>query len=155
MENGRCGDIDGAGSSMLNSPATIRYGGGGCAVTFAERRNVDSTTFPVSTAIAVAEVTVEPGAMRELHWHPTQDEWAYYLLAMSASSLLRSVTYVENIGNTTLRFLEIFNTDRYQDISLQQWLALTPPDLVKAHLGLDDETISHLSKTKYTVVGPA
>ena len=28
---------------------------------------VDSTTFPVSTAIAVAEVTVEPGAMRELH----------------------------------------------------------------------------------------
>ena len=28
--------------------------------------------------------------------------------------------YVENTGNTTLRFLEIFNTDRYQDISLQQ-----------------------------------
>lgn len=28
---------------------------------------VDSTTFPVSIAIAVAEVTVEPGAMRELH----------------------------------------------------------------------------------------
>ena len=28
---------------------------------------VDSTTFPVSTQIAVAEVTVEPGAIRELH----------------------------------------------------------------------------------------
>ena len=58
---------------------------------------VDSTTFPVSTQIAVAEVTVEPGAIRELHvsdrvahscrtitelhtqWHPTQDEWTYYL----------------------------------------------------------------------------
>ena len=28
---------------------------------------VDSSTFAVSTAIAAAEVTVEPGAMRELH----------------------------------------------------------------------------------------
>lgn len=36
-----------------------------------------------------------------------------------------------------------------------QWLALTPPALVKAHLDLDDETIANLSKTKLTVVGPA
>ena len=35
-----------------------------------------------------------------------------------------------------------------------QWLALTPPALVKAHLNLDDETIAHLNKTKGTVVGP-
>ena len=39
--------------------------------------------------------------------------------------------YVENIGNTTLKFLEIFNADKYEDISLNQWLALTPPDVVK------------------------
>lgn len=82
--------------------------------------------------------------------------------------------YVENVGNTTLRFLEVFKTDRFEDISLNQarpsyhpsmccediewwgyakWLALTPPQLVKAHLGLDDETIARLSKTKNTVVG--
>jgi len=24
-------------------------------------------------------VTVEPGSMRELHWHPNADEWQYYL----------------------------------------------------------------------------
>jgi len=28
---------------------------------------VDSTTFKISTKIAMAEVTVEPGALRELH----------------------------------------------------------------------------------------
>ena len=28
--------------------------------------------------------------------------------------------YVENTGNTTLHFLEIFNTNRFQDISLNQ-----------------------------------
>ncbi|KAF8638235.1 hypothetical protein AX16_010533 [Volvariella volvacea WC 439] len=40
---------------------------------------VDSSTFKVSVAIAAAEVTVEPGAVRELHWHPTQDEWTFFL----------------------------------------------------------------------------
>ncbi len=69
-----------------------------------------------------------------------------------------------------MQFLEIFNaseysipyadrltytfTDLVQDISLQQWLALTPPELVKAHLGFDDTTIAHLNKTKQTVAAP-
>ena len=39
----------------------------------------DSTVFNVSTQIAVAEVTVYPGAMRELHWHPSQNEWGLFL----------------------------------------------------------------------------
>ncbi len=63
--------------------------------------------------------------------------------------------YVENTGNTTMRFLEIFATDRYQDISLAQWLALTPPALVQAHLQLDASTLASLSKNKAVVVGPA
>ena len=61
--------------------------------------------------------------------------------------------YVENTGNTTLRFLEIFNTDRFEDVSLAQWLALTPPALVKEHLQLSDSTISKFNKTKGVVVG--
>jgi len=58
---------------------------------------VDSSVFKISKTIAVADVTVEPGALRELHvsvgvflgskanfcviikWHPTQDEWLYAL----------------------------------------------------------------------------
>lgn len=137
---------------------------------------VDSTTFPVSIAIAVAEVTVEPGAMRELHWHPTQDEWSYFLegdgrvTLFAANGNARTFNYqagdvgfvpasfghyVENTGNTTMRFLEIFATDRYQDISLAQWLALTPPALVQAHLQLDASTLASLSKNKAVVVGPA
>ncbi|ESK87710.1 oxalate decarboxylase [Moniliophthora roreri MCA 2997] len=136
---------------------------------------VDSTTFKISTTIAAAEVTVEPGALRELHWHPTQDEWAFFLEGEARVTIFASQGnartfnfqsgdigyvpasmghYVENTGNTTLKFLEIFNTDRFQDISLTQWLALTPPELVKAHLGLDDETIANLNKTKATVVAP-
>ena len=81
--------------------------------------------------------------------------------------------YVENIGNTTLKYLEIFKSSSaqrfltapslaellfthaglYEDISLTQWLALTPPELVKAHLGFSNETIAKLSTTKHQVVG--
>lgn len=32
---------------------------------------VDSTTFAAASDIAAAEVVIEPGATRELHWHPT------------------------------------------------------------------------------------
>lgn len=138
---------------------------------------VDSTTFKVSTEIAVAEVEVEPGAIRELHWHPTQDEWSFFLQGEARVTLFASEQnsrtfnyqagdvgyvpasfghYVQNIGNTTLKYLEIFKSDRFQDISLNQWLALTPPEIVKALLGFDDETIKGLQewKVKPIVVGP-
>jgi oxalate decarboxylase len=40
----------------------------------------------------------------------------------------------------------------YADVSLDQWLALTPPELVKAHRKLDNETIAALHKQKFPVV---
>ncbi|KAL1949387.1 hypothetical protein VTO73DRAFT_8268 [Trametes versicolor] len=135
----------------------------------------DSRNFKAAKQIAVAEVMVEPGSMRELHWHPSDDEWTYFLegeariTLFAASSNARTFDYqagdvayipasyghyVENTGNTTLRFLEVLKTDVFQDISLNQWLALTPPELVKAHLQLSDETIGQLSKTKPVLVAP-
>jgi len=137
---------------------------------------VDSRTFKISTGIAAAEVTVEPGAIRELHWHPTQDEWSFFLegegriTIFAAQSTSRTFNYqagdigyvpasmghyVENTGNTTLRFLEISNSPIFEDISLSNWLALTPPALVQAHLGFDMATIALLPKTKPIVVGPS
>ncbi|KIP09753.1 hypothetical protein PHLGIDRAFT_28854 [Phlebiopsis gigantea 11061_1 CR5-6] len=134
---------------------------------------VDSSVFKASVAIAAAEVTVEPGAMRELHWHPTQDEWSFFLSGNARVTLFASQGsartfnyqagdvayipgsfghYVENTGNSTLHYLEIFNTDTFQDVSLSQWLALTPPAMIKATLNLDDDTIANLNKAKPVVV---
>ncbi|HEX3347995.1 MAG TPA: cupin domain-containing protein, partial [Acetobacteraceae bacterium] len=39
----------------------------------------DSHNFKASTTVAVAMVTVHPGGMREMHWHPNADEWQYYV----------------------------------------------------------------------------
>src|SRR6266404_3090095 len=38
-------------------------------------RVVDSHNFLASKNIASALVTVKPGGMRELHWHPNASEW--------------------------------------------------------------------------------
>ena len=56
--------------------------------------------------------------------------------------------YVENTGSAPLRFLEIFKSSYYADVSLNQWLALTPSDLVKVHLDLNQEFMDAFRKTK-------
>jgi len=134
---------------------------------------IDSTTFQISKTIAAADVIVDVGGLRELHWHPTQAEWTYFISGQArvtifaANGNARTFNYqagdigyvpaanghyVENIGNETLHFLEIFKTDKFQDISLNQWLALTPPALVKAHLNINDTTLALFNKTKQIVV---
>jgi len=60
--------------------------------------------------------------------------------------------YIENLGDTPLRFLEMFKATRFQDISLNQWLALTPPELVQAHLNLNKTMMRALRKRKWPVV---
>lgn len=39
---------------------------------------LDPETFPIAKGFSTALVTVEPGAMREMHWHTTSDEWVCY-----------------------------------------------------------------------------
>jgi oxalate decarboxylase len=136
-------------------------------------RIVDSRIFPASTTIAAALVEVNPGAMRELHWHPNVDEWQYYIEGQGrmgvfgASGQARTFDfragdvgyvpfamghYVENTGSQPLRFLEMFKSSYYADVSLDQWIALTPPELVQAHLRIDRQTIDALRKEKTPIV---
>jgi oxalate decarboxylase len=136
-------------------------------------RIVDSSTFPVSKTIAAALVEVDPGGMRELHWHPNTDEWQYYIEGQArmgvfgASGQARTFDfragdvgfvpfamghYVENTSDTPLRFLEMFKSSYFADVSLNQWMALTPSELVEAHLKLDRQVMDALRKTKAPVV---
>jgi oxalate decarboxylase len=136
-------------------------------------RIVDSSNFPASTTIAAALVEVDPGGMREMHWHPNADEWQYYISGKARMTVFGANGtantfdyqagdvgyipfpmghYIENRGRGTLRFLEMFRSDHYADVSLDQWLALIPPELVRAHLPVEKQTIAALSKRKRIVV---
>ena len=136
-------------------------------------RITDSSVFPASKNIAAALVEVEPGGMRELHWHPNTDEWQYYIEGQARMGVFAAAGqartfdfmagdvgyvpfamghYIENTGKTPLRFLEMFKSSYYADVSLDQWMALTPPELVEAHLNLDKQVMAALRKEKVPVV---
>ncbi|MFF2797020.1 oxalate decarboxylase family bicupin [Lysinibacillus xylanilyticus] len=136
-------------------------------------RIVDSTNFPISKNIAAALVEIKPGAMRELHWHPNNDEWQYYLqgqgrmTVFAANGVARTFDYragdvgyvpfanghyIQNTGTETLWFLEMFKSDRFQDVSLNQWMALTPTELVQSNLNIGPELLNVLRKEKWPVV---
>lgn len=136
-------------------------------------RIVDSSNFPISKKIAAALVEIKPGAMRELHWHPNNDEWQYYLAGQgrmtvfAGNGIARTFDYragdvgyvpfatghyIQNTGNETLWFLEMFKSDRFVDVSLNQWMALTPSNLVRNNLHVGSELLHALSKVKVPVV---
>ena len=129
-------------------------------------RITDSRNFPASKTIAAALVELEPGGLRELHWHPSGDEWQYYLEGEGRMTVFGSEGkartfdyrggdvgyvpvamghYIENTGSTTLRFLEVFRSGRFASFSLNQWMKLTPPELVRSHLDIDQSVIDGLS----------
>jgi len=151
---------------LTQQPVTQRTKGG-------EVRIIDSSLFKASTTIAAAIVTVHPGGMRELHWHPNADEWQYYIsgkgrmTVFATGSRARTADfeagdvgyvqqtlphYIENTGDTDLRFLEMFKSSFYQDLSLSEWLSHTPPELVMAHLNIDKATLDALPKEKLVIV---
>jgi oxalate decarboxylase len=136
-------------------------------------RITDSSNFPASKTIAAALVELEPGGLRELHWHPNTDEWQYYIEGQGRMGVFASSGqartfdfvagdvgyvpfamghYVENTGTTPLRFLEMFKSSYYADVSLNQWLALTPPSLIQAHMKIDPQTMQVFHDKKSPVV---
>jgi oxalate decarboxylase len=150
----------------LEQPVTKGMKGG-------EVRIVDSRNFKVSTTIAAAIVTVHPGGIRELHWHPNADEWQYFISGQGRMTVFatggRARTmdfqagdvgyiqktlphYVENTGSTDLKFLEMFRSSYYQDLALSEWLTHTPPELVAAHLNLDKATLDAIPKDEVVIL---
>jgi oxalate decarboxylase len=138
-----------------------------------ETRVVDSSNFPVSTNVAAAMVTIKPGGLREMHWHPNVSEWQYWIkgkgrmTVVTAEAKARTVDFrandvgfvpsmaghsIENTGTEDLIFLEMFRTSRYQDVSLNQWIARMPDKMAEAHLKLATRVIRSAPQDKRGVL---
>jgi oxalate decarboxylase len=138
-----------------------------------EVRIVDSRNFPVSKHIAAALVILKPGHMRELHWHPDASEWQYWIAGKGRMTVFFPVDnartmdfnsndigfvpnnaphYIENTGNADVVFLEMFATDRFSDVSLNQWLRRVPSEMLKAHLNIDKEMAMKIPSEKLEII---
>ena len=95
---------------------------------------VDPLTFPGAPNFSAALVTIKPGAMREIHWHPSSDEWSFFLAGKARATLLtppKTATtfdyaagdvgyfpksnshYVENVGDEDVVLLEVLQADHF------------------------------------------
>ena len=164
---GSVGKMANPSTFALSSMPPVRKTAGG------EVRIADSSNFKASTTIAAALVTVHPGGLREMHWHPNADEWQYYIAGQGEMTIFnvgpRAVTqnfkpgdigyvkkslghYIKNTGDTDLVFLEIFRAPRFEDVSLSDWLTHAPRSLVAQHLNIDPSVIARFPNNKPLVL---
>ncbi|MDB5461310.1 MAG: cupin [Caulobacteraceae bacterium] len=134
---------------------------------------IDTRNFPISANIAAAVVTIKPGGLRELHWHPTADEWQYWVQGAGRMTVFNTGPaattadfhpgdigyvkkglghYVENTGSTDIVMIETFKTDRFAEVSLAQWLACSPRQMVAETLRMDPRLIEQISKSRPDIV---
>src|SRR5277367_4960717 len=127
---------------------------------------IDSKNFPASAKIASAIVTVKPGCIREMHWHPNGSEWQYWikgkgrLTVFPGEEKARTMDfsandvgfvpnmaghYVQNTGDEDLVFLELFVAPEFQEISLNKWSRALPQQAATAHTNITKEDLGKIA----------
>ncbi len=133
----------------------------------------DSSNFKASKTVAAGLVTVKPGGLRTMHWHPNADEWQYFMKGSARMTVFNAGPaantanfhpgdigyvrkglghYVENTGTTDLVFLALFRAPYYEEVSFSDWLAGTPPEMVAATFNLDPTVVAKFPKGRANVV---
>src|ERR1700741_3533102 len=160
-----------------NPPNPFVFSLGGMAPNREEKsgavRIADSRNFHVSKTIATAQVTIKPGGMREMHWHPNADEWLYILKGTGRATVFNTgpaaVTtnfhagdigyikkafghYLENTSDGDLMYVEVFRADWFEEVSLSDWLAHSPIDMVAETLNLDRSVIAQFPNNRPEVL---
>ncbi|MBX6315719.1 MAG: cupin domain-containing protein [Isosphaeraceae bacterium] len=128
---------------LAQEPHSIHKGG--------REWRVGADRFPISKTITGVILDLEPGGLRELHWHPTAAEWQYVIEGRVSVTLFGShgryrtetldqgdVGYIpqgyghsiENVGDKPCRVLIGFNTGHYEAIDLSMWIAGNPVDVL-------------------------
>jgi oxalate decarboxylase len=147
---------------LAQEPTSIHPGG--------REWRVGQEKFPISTTITGVILVLEPGALRELHWHPNADEWHYVLngsdldvTMFGSHGRFRIETFhkgdvgyipqgyghsIENKGKEQARLLIAFNTGHYQAIDLSLWLASNPDYVLRDNFGVPDTVVKQFPQKR-------
>ena len=126
--------------------------------------------FPISKGIAGVSMRIEPGAMRELHWHATAAEWAFVDKGRVRTTVLSPGGYTETndfepgdvwyfprghahmlecLGNEPCHFVLIFDNGYFSEFgtfSITDWIGHTPKALLAKNFGLPESTFDGFPK---------
>jgi oxalate decarboxylase len=115
---------------------------------------------PISKGIAGVSMGLEPGGMRELHWHATAAEWAFVDKGRVRTTVLGPGGYTETnefepgdiwyfprghghmlecLGNEPCHFVLIFDNGYFSEFgtfSITDWIGHTPKPLLAKNFGV-------------------
>lgn len=114
-------------------------------------RVVTQREFPINGTLTSVLQHLDPGAIREMHWHPNADEWQYILKGQSrvtifgAHGRVKTAEFkqgqicfiergfghcIEQIGSEPTEFFALFNSPVFEEISISKWTAGNPASLL-------------------------
>src|SRR5438309_571062 len=125
---------------------------------------------PISKGIAGVSMKLEPGAMRELHWHATAAEWAFVIEGRVRTTVIDpqgnaetndfgpgTVWYfprghghmLECLGDKPCHFILIFDNGYFSEFgtfSITDWLGHTPKALLAKNFGVPESAFDGFPK---------
>jgi Cupin len=115
-------------------------------------RGASVRQFPVSQGIAGASMRLQPGSLRELHWHTTAAELGYVVSGSCRTTVLSpDGAATDTFGPGECHFILIFDNGAFAEdhtLSITDWLAHTSAEVVSQNLGLEIEWAAKLPKGK-------
>jgi oxalate decarboxylase len=125
---------------------------------------------PISKGIAGVSMRLEPGAMRELHWHATAAEWAFVLAGRVRTTVIDPKGAAETndfepgdvwyfprghghmlqcLGREPCHFILIFDNGYFSEFgtfSITDWIGHAPKALLAKNLGVPEATFDSFPK---------
>jgi oxalate decarboxylase len=165
------GDLPTFRYAMTGKPGKVMAGGSAWQATVEE--------LPISESLAGVLMDLEPGGVRELHWHANAAEWGFVLAGAvrvtvfdpeerldiadvgtrDVFSFPRGYAHaIQNPGPDRCRFLLVFDNGRFSEFatfSVTDWVAHTPPTVLAATLGVPASDLAGLPTGEvYIAPGP-
>ena len=131
-------------------------------------RRASASEFPISTTMTGALLIIEPGGMRELHWHPHAAEWQYYIRGSAQMTVFGShgrartdavrcgrcrlraaglrALHREHRAATSWRSIAVFNNGSYELISITGWMAANPDLLLATNFEVPESVFAKFPK---------
>jgi oxalate decarboxylase len=130
-------------------------------------RFVSSKEFPIQTTLTSAQMELQPGALREMHWHPNADEWQYCVSGrarvteFASRGRVRSEEigpgqiafiqqgfghFVEEISGGPTQIVILFNSPVYEEITISEWLGGNPGYVLSDNFEIPENLVKQLPR---------
>src|SRR5881227_667862 len=133
-------------------------------------KEVTVEQLPISKGIAGVSMQLEPGVMRELHWHATAAEWAFVIRGRARTTVINPAGQTESndfdpgdiwyfprghahvlecLSNEATHFILIFDNGYFSEFgtfSISDWIGHVPKPLLAKNFGLDESAFDSFPK---------